>query len=308
MKKGYEREFEIHSVSDYLEAIHIINDPRLGEFYYRGQSNEEYKLIPSISRKVSKESEQTFLHLEKDLIAETLFKYSDVFCNYTSNIELLTQLQHYGIPTRLMDVTVNPLVALFFACNSNKDKQGEVIVFHMNPACFDYYDYEAINALASIGFNNHEYPIDFYGFLKESGVELKTSVNMHTSNYDHLQLLATVPILIRQKTFFERQKAQAGRYLLFINHIEYGEHFTMNGFSKEKSAFFEEKIDPIDKASNQSITNIIKIPGDCKNGICSQLKTLNIDESTLFPEDIDRGCKMLVKDICYQHQNSIIMI
>jgi len=38
-------------------------------------------------------------------------------------------MQHYGIPTRLLDITSNPLVALFFACIEFPKVDGEVIFF-----------------------------------------------------------------------------------------------------------------------------------------------------------------------------------
>jgi hypothetical protein len=114
-------------------------------------------------------------------------------------------------------ITANPLVALFFACNSKPEKNGEVFIIKMN--AIDSYDYEGIDALASIGFFNHLYPVDFKEYLENVGVELKLSVNMHSSNYDGLHEIARRPILIRQKTFFERQKAQSGRYILFFNNI-----------------------------------------------------------------------------------------
>ena len=46
-----------------------------------------------------------------------------------SDIEVLTELQHYGGNTALIDFTRNMLIALFFACNGNFDEDGRVILF-----------------------------------------------------------------------------------------------------------------------------------------------------------------------------------
>lgn len=48
-----------------------------------------------------------------------------------NRFDSLVKMQHFGMPTRLLDTTTNPLVALYFACESDKqlDKDGAVYMF-----------------------------------------------------------------------------------------------------------------------------------------------------------------------------------
>lgn len=59
------------------------------------------------------------------------YKLPHVFRADLLPIDLLALLQHYGIPTRLLDVTSNPLVALYFATSINEE-DGEVFAFEYN--------------------------------------------------------------------------------------------------------------------------------------------------------------------------------
>lgn len=118
-------EIIIENVTQFVEAIrHIaINDQT--ELFFRGHADRDYVAEPAIFR--NKEHLKNEKHLFNDMITQCPEEFKD--CQYT--FEYLVKMQHYGLPTRLLDITSNALVALYFACCSSDDfvcdEQGNVI-------------------------------------------------------------------------------------------------------------------------------------------------------------------------------------
>ena len=103
---------EIISVADFQKKIERYQKC-YEEIYYRGEVKEFLKREPSILRgKGYKEN-------EGDLYREMMQMYSSQLSNAYSYIGKLALLQHNNVPTRLLDITPNPLIALYFACEQN---------------------------------------------------------------------------------------------------------------------------------------------------------------------------------------------
>ena len=108
-------EIRISSVSEFIQKI-VQRDKEAGtETFYRGHANKDWELLPSIFRTPNGVEKEHLLF--RDMVAHEPQSFSE--CK--SALDYLVQMQHYGLPTRLLDMTTNPLVALYFACQPTPD-------------------------------------------------------------------------------------------------------------------------------------------------------------------------------------------
>ena len=117
------------SLADFFQLIGDQVSPE-GDFWFRGHADREWGLYPTALRPESKANRDLALALF-DTFRQVAEMKLDRRPGDEDTLGWHQVAQHYGLPTRLLDWTQNPLVALYFAVNHHYDTDGVVLM--LNP-------------------------------------------------------------------------------------------------------------------------------------------------------------------------------
>ena len=234
-------EKSISSVSKYIAYINnLINENTLEdrEVFFRGHSDaKRYFLQPSLFRQY-KDKGLIYLTSERNSFMDLLTTEPKSFGNESRCFDILTHMQHYSFPTRLLDISSNPLAALYFACEIKKndkgeeiDIDGEVILFSIKESEIKYFDSDSISCLTNLAKLTEDQKDDLRNLINTDKEILDS--NDHSQNETYARYIHYIR---QEKPYFEpkiriadmnkvmcvkgrltqdRIIAQAGSFLLF---------------------------------------------------------------------------------------------
>lgn len=247
---------------------------------YRGQANSDWDLNPAVYRDNRFKYEKKYI-CEMERVAPEAF-------SGMSRIDKLIKMQHYGLPTRLLDFSKNSLVALYFACNKESDKDGAVYEIHAMPML--HQDAVLVSVVMKYLF---EYGSEFFNpdrFVAElSEKEYPGKFFADFKSRDGIRQVLSATYGIYPKHTNERVKSQDGVFILAgmeIKEIEMG----CFAFSPRTQS---------DIKSVWSESRRIVIPKENKIEILYALDKIGINENNLFP-GLESDARSVVR--CVEHQ------
>lgn len=233
-------ERDIRSIGDFLAAIDIDQEHDPSSMWFRGQSDANWHLLPGLVRAAISTSETTLLNRFRQSAA----LLTDA--RPANSFDWTFLMQHYGVPTRLLDWSESPLVALYFAVENFEQKPDtDAALWCLWPTL--------LNRNANIVDKMEGNYIPSFDDQELEGYSTESVRSNH-----RVELFPVATIATRNNS---RIQAQLGTFTIHHN-----------------------KIIPIENVGDKKHIAKYKIPGDARETIRSQLRLLGISRFSLFPE------------------------
>lgn len=270
---------DIESLLAFIMSLKKENPDK--ELFFRGQKKHYENITPSISR-------DGYIKNEDSIFREFITKNPNEFPAESSTFDKLVKMQHYSLPTRLLDITANPLVALFFATEEDKEfdnEDGQFIAFPIPRHKIKFYDSDTVSVISNIAKRPYDglnlssiaYDTETRSGIEKFNGETDIKYLLHEIRHEkphfqplirkkHLESIFCVKPLLNNRRIIN----QDGAFLLF-------------GINESKSS-----IAKYDKSDFEPITITVKN----KDSIQKSLIALGLSYDKIYPE-LDTTAKYL---------------
>ncbi len=301
-------------LNKYISKLLKVTPEKDYEYFYRGHTERVKQILPRIYRKeqqvkyerinqevskpnfgksyIGRDITSSIIENEDRIFREIILHSPQEFIDELTAIEKLVKMQHYGLPTRLLDITLNPLVALYFACINRTGNnifdiafnytggKGEVVILKIHKDEIKFFDSDTVSILANVSKMKWTFVIpeaEKKDEFNESGDiplllhEIRGEKPHFSPVIEKEDFNRVLPVKVKLSN--DRIIKQNGAFLLF-------------GMDKKKENSAKIKEDWIHHRITVAETD--------KAAIIKELNILGINESSLFPE-IEYQAKHLVE-------------
>jgi hypothetical protein len=190
----------------------------------------------------------------------------------STRLEWLAVMQHYGVPTRLIDLTRSPFIALYFAVR-NWQSNTDAVVWAIGHERLHKSSFHRLQA-ANFPYPVHD-PDSYANEMQEFLNDQNFSAAFMSGKYEVAMILsphwASTRLAAQQGAFLVSSAVSVDKTKMLVELIEDDSYMDPN-----KAKILKEQ------AYDISIRKLV-IPSDQKKGILKQLHRMNISASTLFP-------------------------
>ena len=264
----------IESLDRFISQLEMI--PEKTNLLFRGHTNINYSIQPSIFRSPK------FYKNEYMMYQELVIRCPEYFISCASHLDFLVEMQHYGLPTRLLDFTFNPLIALYFACE-NQSNTGEIIIYSVKNSELYYGKDEKVAILSSLPMftfskqkqifssisNNIDDPSVIQELIDEVRVE-RPSFSRELSLSD-----IRIPIFVKPSRNNKRIAHQEGAFLLWgLDTVHYDERLHGEYVGDQEKYRLQQNDKKV----------VFYIQSKNKGKILNTLNRIGINKAFIYPE------------------------